>query len=38
MGRDGLEPSTSAVERPERCADHVLKINQAERLAGCYHA
>ena len=36
VGRDGLEPSTSAVERPERCADDSVTFKKAERVGGCY--
>ena len=36
VGRGGLEPPTSALERPERCADEGAEIRLAERRAGCY--
>ena len=36
VGRRGLEPRTSALEGPERCADQFAKIESVERWAGCY--
>ena len=36
VGRRGLEPRTSAVERLERCADDVAGIKMVERRKGCY--
>jgi hypothetical protein len=35
-GRRGLEPRTSALIDPERCADDSRESQEAERQAGCY--
>ena len=36
VGRGGLELPTSALERPERCADEVAEIETPERRVGFY--
>ena len=38
VGRCGLEPNTSAIERPESCADDIAEIKVVERQVGRYVA
>lgn len=36
VGRGGLEPSTSAVTGPERCAYDLPELDRDERCSRCY--